>query len=100
VGAGRVLDPLDQDFSFFGFLSYFCDEFLATHIMCLMEYVYRSELLVGSILFAELSRVALLASSVFFRYDSRLSNSVPKTNSFFIAMWSLPCWKRGMLGQN
>jgi hypothetical protein len=35
--------------------------------------------------------VTVLASSVVFRYDSRLSNSVPRAKKFFTAMWSWPC---------
>jgi hypothetical protein len=30
----------------------------------------------------------LLASIVVFRYDYKLSNLVPKVNSFFITVWS------------
>jgi hypothetical protein len=48
------------------------------------------ELLVASILFAEISHVALLESSVFFRCDSRVSNPGSMTNSFLITMSSWP----------
>jgi hypothetical protein len=72
---------------FSSYLLCLCGDFSVMHTSCLMKCMRGFKLLVDSILFAEISLVALLVLSVFLCCDSRFSNPVSRVNSLSISMW-------------